>query len=56
VIFSSKEKEREGEKKEKRIMHRCTDYRSIDRMFKSRIFQGDLSPVPIPGGLQQSST
>ncbi|XP_070149515.1 transcriptional regulator protein Pur-beta isoform X3 [Polyergus mexicanus] len=36
-------------------MHRCTDYRSIDRMFKSRIFQGDLSPVPIPGSLQQSS-
>ncbi|XP_012150381.1 purine-rich binding protein-alpha isoform X5 [Megachile rotundata] len=24
-------------------------------MFKSRIFQGDLSPVPIPGSLQQSS-
>ncbi|RLU20513.1 hypothetical protein DMN91_007123 [Ooceraea biroi] len=36
-------------------MYRCTDYRSIDRMFKSRIFQGDLSPVPIPGSLQQSS-
>ncbi|XP_067217339.1 transcriptional regulator protein Pur-beta isoform X2 [Linepithema humile] len=36
-------------------MYRCTDHRSIDRMFKSRIFQGDLSPVPIPGNLQQSS-
>ncbi|XP_076230921.1 purine-rich binding protein-alpha isoform X4 [Calliopsis andreniformis] len=36
-------------------MYRCMDYHSIDRMFKSRIFQGDLSPVPIPGSLQQSS-
>ncbi|XP_024940289.1 transcriptional activator protein Pur-beta isoform X3 [Cephus cinctus] len=36
-------------------MYRYTDYRSIYRMFKSRIFQGDLSPVPIPGSLQQSS-
>ncbi|XP_033221307.1 transcriptional activator protein Pur-beta isoform X2 [Belonocnema kinseyi] len=37
-------------------MYRYTDYRSIDKMFKSRMFQGDLSPVPIPGSsLQQSS-
>ncbi|XP_033332948.1 purine-rich binding protein-alpha isoform X3 [Megalopta genalis] len=36
-------------------MWRCINFRSIDRMFKSRIFQGDLSPVAIPGSLQQSS-
>ncbi|KAG5311996.1 PURB protein, partial [Acromyrmex insinuator] len=36
-------------------IYKCTDYPSIDKMFKSRIFQGDLSPVPIPSGLQQFS-